>query len=204
MQKFEEIKKLLANSTIYYLIAIDMNSNYSYVNPRYAHIFEPVNGNLVGQHYSVTMHPDDLEICGIVAMKAFSAPEEIFPAVIRKHDGKGGYVITSWEFKAMFNADHQPEGIFCIGHDITEFMQTTMALKDTKEDLSKVKFTLDQIAYVQSHVVRKPIANLVGLSSLLDNMEVSDELKHIVKMIHQSALELDEVIRETAADESSK
>ena len=199
MQDFEETKKLLDNSTIYYLIAVGMDSKYSYVNKRYQGVFHNLHGNLVGQHYSITMHPDDLLICASVSEQAFMEPDKVFPAIIRKHDGKGGFIITQWEYKAMFDADNQPLGMFCIGHDITQFMKTSTELKDTQESLTKTQYTLAEIAYIQSHVVRKPLANIMGLSLLLESAEVSPSVQGIVDMINSSAQELDEVIRNMAA-----
>jgi PAS domain S-box-containing protein len=199
MQEFEETRKLLENSNIYYLIAVGMDSNYSYVNSRYQRIFNNVHGNLVGQHYSVTMHPDDLEVCRSVSELAFTSPDKVFPAIIRKHDGKGGFVITQWEYKAMFSDDGTPAGIFCIGHDITEFMQNSTELRNAKASLTKTQFTLAQINYIQSHVVRKPIANIMGLSLLLESVEMEPNLKSMFDMINESAKELDQVIRNMAA-----
>lgn len=195
MESFDETRKLLHNSSLYYLISVDMNSNYSYVNNRYRSAFNGLHGDLVGQHYSVTMHPDDLQVCRKVSEQCFRNPDRVFPAIIRKHDGKGGFIITQWEYKAMFNADHQPLGIFCMGNDITEFMQTTMALEQTKESLIDAKLTLSQIAYIQSHVVRKPIANMLGLTHILDSMEVQPEVKSILSMITDSAKELDKALQ---------
>ena len=198
MQNFDETKKLLENSNIYYLIAVDMNSNYSYLNNRYSRIFEPIHGSLIGKHYSVTIHKDDLEICKTVSAQAFAKPDKIFPAIIRKFDSKGGYVITQWEYKAMWNDQGEPAGIFCIGHDITQYMQASTDLKNTKATLTKTKVTLEQIAYIQSHVIRKPIANIMGLSLLLETMDVDPELVNIINMIKDSAEELDQVIRNVA------
>jgi PAS domain S-box-containing protein len=195
MQSFEQTKLLLHNSSLYYMISVDMNSNYAYVNNRYHQSFDGLHGNLVGQHYSITMHPDDLEVCKRVSEQCFTYPDRVFPAIIRKHDGKGGYIITQWEYKAMFAEDHQPSGIFCIGNDITEFMQTTMDLEQTKESLIDAKLTLAQIAYIQSHVVRKPIANMLGLTVILDAMDVPHDVKGVITMITDSAKEVDKAIQ---------
>jgi PAS domain S-box-containing protein len=199
MHNFEDTKKLLHNSNIYYLIAVSMDSNFSYINKRYQTIFEPQHGNLIGQHYSVTMHPDDLHICQAVSMKAFMNPDQIFPAVIRKNDGKGGYVVTEWEYKAIFDSDNQPSGMFCIGHDITQYFQNSLELKDAKESLIKSMLNVEQLNYVQSHGVRKPIANILGLVDLLQGMEMDDNVREIFGMITESVQELDVLIRNTAA-----
>lgn len=199
MHNSEQTKKLLHNSKIYYLITVGMDSNFSYINKRYQTIFEPVHGNLIGQHYSVTMHPDDLHICQTVSEKAFMHPDETFPAVIRKNDGKGGYVVTEWEYKALFDEHNQPAGMFCIGHDITEMLQNSLELQDARESLSKSMLTVAQLNYIQSHGVRKPIANIMGLVDLLDSMDMDDNVRQIFNMINQSVNELDVLIRKTAA-----
>ncbi len=175
-----------------------MNSKYAYLNNRYKQAFNGIHGNLVGQHYSITIHPDDLNICVSVAQQCFRNPEEIFPAIIRKHDGKGGYIFTQWEYKALFDENNNPAGIFCIGNDITEFMNTSMTLQKTTASLDVAKVTLEEIAYIQSHVVRKPIANILGLSMVLQNIDADDSVKSITTMIASSAKELDEVIRTVA------
>jgi hypothetical protein len=182
MQQFEEIKALLGESGTYYLIAVGMDSNYSYVNKRYADIFEPLYGSLVGTHYSVTMHPDDLHTCEVVSQLAFANLNSVFPATIRKHDGKGGYLITRWEYKAMVNDDGTPLGMFCIGHDITELMQ--------------VSGELDQVKYSHSHAVRRHVANLIGLGKLVNEADEVEDIHDAAKMIVASANELDSVIKE--------
>lgn len=194
MQSFEQIKQLLDHSNIYYLISIDMNSDYAYLNDRYKTVFNNIHGDLVGQHYAKTIHPDDLRICSSVAEKCFKNPTKTFPAVIRKHDGKGGYIITQWEYKAIFNDKGHPDGIFCIGNDITEFMEASLNLEKTEESLKVAQVTLEEIAYIQSHVVRKPIANILGLALLLEGMDLDENLKSIIEMITTSTKELDEVI----------
>jgi hypothetical protein len=181
LKKFNGIKALLNNSKTFYLISVGTDSNYAYVNEHYADLFTKIHGELVGKHYSVTIHPEDLWICGDVSAKCFAHPDQIFPATIRKHDGEGGYIATQWDYKAMFDEDQKPVGVFCIGYDITEFLQTTAALS--------------QLEHIQSHVIRKPIANLLGLIALLNAVPLTSELESIVEMIGKSALELDNYIK---------
>lgn len=204
MHSFEETKDLLENSTIFYLISVDMNGTYSYLNRRYSSEFDQIHGNLIGQNYAVTMHPDDLEICSKVSEQCFRFPDRLFPAIIRKHDGRGGFVITQWEYKAMFDSNNAPSGVFCLGHDITEFQKTTSELESTKDTLNDAKLTLSQIKYTQSHIVRKPIANIIGLSLLLDTMDLDPSVKSISSMISDSATELDNVVKTIVNPDDNK
>jgi len=180
-RQFEEIKALLGESDTYYLIMVDMHSNYTYVNKHYNDIFKPIHGNLVGQHYKFTMHEDDVEICNNVATKAFINREAVFPATIRKHDGLGGFIITKWDYKAIFCENNSPMGVFCIGHDITE--------------LTKISGELDQIKQDHSHQIRRHVANLIGLGKLMQDNNGIDDLKAVSKMILHSSTELDKVIK---------
>jgi len=199
MHNFEETKRLLENSTTYYLISIGMDSKYSYINTRYQNAFAGVHGDLVGQDYSVTIHPADLNICSEVAGQAFEKPDQVFPATLRKHDGFGGFIFTRWDYKALFNERNEPSGIFCIGHDITEFIENRIELDDTRESLNKSRFTLEQIAYTQSHEIRKHIANIMGLCILLEAMELRPEAATLFKMINESSKDLDQLIKKMAA-----
>ena len=181
MKQFEEIKTLLAESNTYYLIAVDMESNYSYINKRYQEIFEPIHGNLVGKHYGVTMHPEDQQTCQIVSQIAFMYPDSVFPATLRKHDGRGDYVVTRWEYKAMFDEYGKPSGIFCIGHDITELIKVSGELHQAKEN--------------NAHAVRMHVANIIGLGKIMQDSRDPGDMRDAARMIVQSAVDLDEVIR---------
>jgi len=181
MTQFDEIKTLLGESTTYYLIAVDMHSNYCYLNRHYANIFEPVHGDLIGKHYAVTMHQDDQHTCKIVSKIAFTYPDSVFPATLRKHDGRGGFIVTRWEYKAMFDEQGLPSGIFCIGHDITELIQISGELQQVKED--------------HSHSVRLHVANILGLGRIIQESKDNRDISDAAKMMAQSATDLDAMIR---------
>lgn len=56
--------------------------------------------------------------------------------------------------------------------------------------------TLKEVAFDQSHLVRAPLANILGLISLLDDMETTGEVADMVKLLRTSAANLDkEVIK---------
>ncbi|OAQ39562.1 hypothetical protein A5893_08175 [Pedobacter psychrophilus] len=82
-----------------------------------------------------------------------------------------------------------------IERDVTE--QKNQELQRLKYlnaiEAQNIKFK--EISWMQSHVVRAPLARLMGLISLLDiSEELPDETKKIMDYVMQSAAELDEVI----------
>lgn len=173
-----------------------MQGTYSYINEHYANAFGHYSENLIGQPYYVTMHPDDRNICHEVSLKCFANPDMLFPATIRKHDGKGGYVITQWEYKAMFDEENNPSGIFCVGHDITTYISERKSLETVTKKAHKTEKALKQLSFNQSHLVRAPVANIIGLANILDKMEVDTNTRNIYSLLLDSANQLDTVIND--------
>ncbi|WP_454800968.1 PAS domain-containing protein [Mucilaginibacter phyllosphaerae] len=55
--------------------------------------------------------------------------------------------------------------------------------------------SLDQIAHINSHIIRKPLANILGIINSFEGMPCDEEHMAIpLKMLKQSATELDEII----------
>jgi signal transduction histidine kinase len=189
MNHYTQINQFLEDSQFFYTIAIGMDSHYSYVSNNYDRNFEFTGGTLLGKHFSVTLHPEDISICERVGMQCFSEPGRLFSATLRKHDGLGGFVTTQWEMQALFDAQGQPEGIFCIGYNITEFV-------DTRSRLDNARHQLHDIGLMQSHSVRKPLANIIGLSAMIQQEATSMKVDHLCVMLQESTAELDQVIRD--------
>jgi hypothetical protein len=195
MNHFEETKGLLNNSSLFYVITTSMDGNYSFVNDNYANAFSSIHGNLVGKPYHITMHPDDINTCIEVAAKCFENPTKLFPATIRKHDGNDGYVYTQWEYKAMFDDEKIPMGIYCIGYNITKYVAEELDLKIAYEKIEKNSTVLEKIIFQQSHLIRAPLSNIIGLTSLLDKSLLDTNTSNICDMILESSNQLDDVIK---------
>jgi signal transduction histidine kinase len=196
MVRFQQVNDFLANSNFFYTIAIGMDSRYSFVSSNYNRNFDQSNGSLLSKHFSITLHPEDVSICAEVGRKCFEQAGQLFPATLRKHDGMGGYVVTQWEMKAFFSENGDPAGIFCIGYNITEYIDTRSRLADATSVIAEKDDQLNEIGFMQSHVIRKPLANIMGLASILEHMEMDSNQRNINEMMISSAKELDMVIRQ--------
>ncbi len=64
------------------------------------------------------------------------------------------------------------------------------------KDISHVE-TLQQIAYDQSHLVRRPLANILGISKLLKDDAISNEQerKYLIDELYNEATKLDDVVK---------
>jgi len=54
---------------------------------------------------------------------------------------------------------------------------------------------LGAIAYEQSHIVRAPLANILGLINVLKNYNLDPEAEVIVNMLQESTSLMDEIIK---------
>jgi len=196
MEYFKETIKLLEKSSFYYAIAIGMDGRYMYVSPNYDKNFDFLKDSLLGKPFEVTLHADDIKICAEVGARCFENPELLYPATLRKHDGKGGYITTQWELKAIFDSENNPVGIFCIGYNITEYVDTRQQLQTAESEIEQKTDLLNQIGYLQAHVIRKPLANIMGLTQVIDNMEVDANMQTIKTLLVNSATELDAVVKD--------
>ncbi len=98
--------------------------------------------------------------------------------------------------ESYFDENGQPAGIFCVGYNITEFV-------DTRTRLDSAHTQLHTIGYIQSHVVRKPLANIIGLANLIQQQASDEGIGDLCAMLKKSSAELDDAIKDIS-DETTK
>lgn len=195
MRYLEETKRLLEKSNSFYIITSGMDGTYSYVNQHYANQFDYIHKEFIGQPYHITMHNDDRKICTEVSQKCFANPGLLFPAIIRKHDGNGGYICTQWEYRAMFDDNGNPKGIIALGYNITQFIADKNRLEGAMDEIEQKSMLLTKIAFQQSHEIRAPLTNILALTDILEKRTTDEQLLSLCRMIMESALNLDNAVR---------
>lgn len=70
------------------------------------------------------------------------------------------------------------------------------SLSEAGQLISIKEKTLKDIAYSQSHLVRRPLANIIGLVDMLESTDEPSTNNAIVIMLKQSAVELDMMIKD--------
>lgn len=190
MKEFSPIISLLENARYYYIICVDVEGKYTYINKAYAERFKHIDSHFKGKFSAITMHPEDLPRVQEAGLKCMTDKTQLVPVTIRKHDGAGGYVFTQWEFKGIFNEEGVPEGVFCLGYDITEFI----------EELSRKNDLIDDVAFRQSHILRRPVANIIGVVNILKDIQLPADTKIMLDMLYKDIEELDIIVRKLAQD----
>lgn len=91
-------------------------------------------------------------------------------------------------FNPIKDSHNKIIGLGCFWRDITEQVKS---IKKTEEQFNRLR----EIAQIQSHGLRRPVANILGLSEMLNNLNSSDEdIQQIINHMGESAKELDEII----------
>ncbi|MDN3687793.1 response regulator [Cyclobacterium jeungdonense] len=107
---------------------------------------------------------------------------------IFKHRKKNGEIITV-EIKGNVIDYQGIKAEVVLANDITDRMRYIHAIEDQNK-------RLQEIAWLQSHVVRAPLARLMSLVMGMDSLEKDFGKDNFRKMILDSAEELDEIIRD--------
>ena len=131
--------------------------------------------------YQALLHPEDKEqIVGIIETALQSGADTVFEERILRPDGEVRY-LKSWT-RAVMNEAGKPVKMIGVCLDIT----------DAKNTQSK----MEEIAWHQSHIIRAPLASLMGVVHLLkDEKGTSKELNTMLDHILEKADDLDAVIR---------
>ncbi|MCU0438067.1 MAG: PAS domain S-box protein [Raineya sp.] len=192
----------LKYSEQYSVIITDLRGNYAYVNSLFQKKFNFLTENFIGKEsLSLAVHPEETEIIGNAVKECFQSPEKVVKIHLRKPDNAGDYYWTSWDLSAFFNETKELIGIICIGHDISESEKLRIQNKRYTEEieekniiLEKQNKILQEIAWKESHEIRKPIANILGLINLITMND--EERKQYVQSLEDVTKDLDGVIKE--------
>jgi PAS domain S-box-containing protein len=139
--------------------------------------------------HSTFIHPDDVEIFKVAALEAIKQPALSPSFLLRMLHADGSY---RWCEKNITNMLDDPNvsALVCNFRDVTERMQHV-------QEIEKQNILLKEIAWIQSHEVRAPIARIMGLISLLkrDEYELDSSTGDMLDHIMGSAHDLDAIIK---------
>lgn len=121
----------------------------------------------------------------------------LYPKRVFHHVKKSGEIIKV-EIESSAILFNQREAKLVLVNDITEKVQYI-------ETIETQNRTFKEISWIQSHVVRAPLARLMGLVSLLESeaIESNPELNELLAHIKNSSIELDDIIRDISKKSES-
>ncbi|GAA4029238.1 hypothetical protein GCM10022386_11220 [Flavobacterium cheonhonense] len=191
--------KILAKATVEAIIDWDLINDTIFYGEGFNTMFGYETGVANKNLWLKNIHPDDSKRVKRDLRKATkNAQKEFFNAEYRfvKANGDMAYI----QHKGIFIRNNDGEVARIIGAmvDLTESLENM----NTIEQQNK---TLKDISWTQSHVVRAPLANLLGLINLLkDNKKMGYTDDRLIDYIGESATKLDHIIHEIVKKSSLK
>jgi nitrogen-specific signal transduction histidine kinase len=83
-----------------------------------------------------------------------------------------------------------PDGLFIMSIDISD-------RKKAEKEMARYVCGLEEMLSMTSHCVRKPVANILGVATMLENTkQTKEELVRVIKYMRKSALILDDFTKE--------
>ena len=140
------------------------------------------------------VHPKDVERIDKIIQQSNATHTNVnFYYRIIRRDGTTRNIHSYRQIE--FDSHNKAIGAYAVAHDITDETDHIMQLKAQNEQLQ-------QIAWVQSHKVRGPLATILGLAQLFNSKDGDIETEEIIHGILTSAEKLDAVIREIVSKTS--
>jgi PAS domain S-box-containing protein len=94
---------------------------------------------------------------------------------------------VSGKFTPLFDDINDYNGYITVYNDITW-------RKQKEDEIIRQNDKLKEVAWLSSHEVRRPLANIMGLVKLIKSSSDIEEKMQIIEHVNQSAKELDEIV----------
>ncbi len=134
------------------------------------------------------VHPDDKNRVAEIIEESTSAGKNVnFHYRIIRKDGAIRHIYSYRQIE--FDSNGVATGAFVVAHDITDEIAHMARLELQDKQLT-------EIAWLQSHIVRAPLANILGCCQLIDHEKLDPENSDLFNFIYESSEKLDQVIRE--------
>jgi len=186
----EQFLNSLIDSQTNFLIRLDINGRFTFVNKQFLNVFKYKNNELLGQHFKFTIIPEETELCEAAFLNCITNIGKVTHLVHKKKDKSGVLYDTEWEFIAITDEEGNVTEVQGIGRDITESVKTNRAIVEQNEKLQN-------IASLSSHELRRPVATMLGLLNIFDrNNFYNPDNREIIEHLLEVGTEIDNVIRE--------
>lgn len=195
--KKPELEKYKEAIEAFSIIAItDVRGNITYANDNFCELSQFSPKELLGQNHRIInsgYHPKSF----FKEMWKTIANGKSWRGEIKNQAKDGSFYWVDTVIVPMLDQAGKPYEYFSIRIDITERKKQESRLIRYNQLLNQQNEKLKDIKFINSHKLRLPIANILGLSEILEDNEIqADVLKQTINGITESAKLLDNFINE--------
>lgn len=192
--RLEQLNRRYFNNYPDAIYTIGMDNAFHTVNNTVCQVLQRSREELVGQSFSLFIHPEHWEeSVGYFRAASQGAPQRYQTVVLRENGESVFLDVTNFPLKV----DGEMVGILGIAKDITLQKERERALLQTSQELQRQNEELELFRKIIAHDFRSPIARLLGLGKLLQKGNLPEKTKQTaVNAILQSAQQLDGMVRD--------
>lgn len=176
---------------------IDLITNINFWSDEFYNIFELTQNEITPslEVFMSLIHPDDYAFAKKCIKKTLETLEEgAFEARIKKKNGSIRQIFTKWKFE--FDQNNKPIRLFGTLQDVTDRKNTEAEHEKMVNEIIQRSKNLEQFTYIISHNLRAPIANILGLSTILRDDITETERKTIYEYLFSAVAQLDDIIKD--------
>jgi PAS domain S-box-containing protein len=142
--------------------------------------------------YKNIIHPDDLEaVEHAISMVCRAKVGEIIQMTIRVRK-KGGDYIWVYSRQMIYQKDEE-KSICTIVREVEDVTRLVEIQNQLKEKVEQLKI----VSYKNSHLLRSPVASVIGLVGLIEEQGITtDHNREVFAYLKEAIVKLDEVIHE--------
>lgn len=186
-QSHQMMQEALQSSELYMVVRVDRNNRFLFVNAHYCRFFDKEADELLGSTFIPLIHEADIAPTLAAMEKLRQPPHRV--VVEQRAYTRDGWRWLSWEDTAAIDDDGEIVEICGIGRDITDIRQA----QENAEAASRSK---SAFLATMSHEMRTPMNGVIGMTSLLQDTELSDQQRDYVATIRSSGMVLLEIIND--------
>ena len=194
-----ELEKLslIASKAVSCVVITDAAGRVEWVNSEFTKVTGYSMQEAVGQKPGDLLQGPETDPNAILEMKKLFQKKEPISLEILNYRKNGEKFWYYMDISPVFNDEGQVSQYFAIQYDITERKEAEKRMRLLSEDLIRHNRELHQFNYIVSHNLRAPVANIVGLVSLLEHMDDKNEsFLRVLQKLRETSFNLDTVIKD--------
>lgn len=174
------------------VIVMDRDDRITWVNKAfedYTHLrIEDIIGNYSNDLLADLQIPADM----LEVINDRKARLETFAVEVAHHLPRDGDQWLEIEYTPLFDDSRKHKGYIAVHQIIT-------SRKEKEERVNQQNKILQEIAWLSSHEVRRPVASILGLVYLAKDVQTEEEREEIIDLINHCAQELDSIVHVISA-----
>lgn len=196
-QKELEKLSLIASKAVSCVVITDAAGKIEWVNSEFTRVTGYSMLESLGKKPGELLQGPETAPEGIAEIHRLFQNNEPLSVELLNYRKNGEKFWFHMDITPIFNDESQVSQYFAIQYDITERKEAEDRMRLLSEDLIRHNRELQQFNYIVSHNLRAPVANIVGLVSLLENLDEKNEsFLKVLNKLRQTSLGLDTVIKD--------